>query len=144
MLGALGLDGVRAIRTNEGGTSGEVFLSFAHELLVPRLTVGDVVVIEILGAYHATRVRAAIKSTGARVVYLTPYSPDLNPIELCWRKVKILLRFFAVHTIPSLVNAVADAVAAIILSDARARFAHAGYPQCACSFLSDIQTHKSY
>ena len=131
MLGALGLDGVRALRTYEGGTSGEVFLSFVHEVLVPRLSPGDVVVMDNLGAHHATGVRAAIESTGARVVYLPPYSPDLNPIEMCWSKVKSLLRFFAARTIPSLVNAVADAVAAVTSSDARAWFAHAGYPQCA-------------
>ena len=75
-----------------GVTSVEIFLSFVNEELVPRLLPGDVVVMDNLGTHHATGARAAIEITGARVVYLSPYSPDLNPIELCWSKVKSRLR----------------------------------------------------
>ena len=131
MIGALGLGGFRSMRTYESGTLGEEFLSFVHEVLVPRFSPGDVVVMDNLGTHHATGVRVPIGNSGARIVYHPPYSPDFNPIQMCWSKVKSLLRFFAARTIPSLVNAVFDAVAAVTTSDARAWLDHAGYPRCA-------------
>jgi transposase len=127
MLGALSLRGIRAMRTYEGGTSGAVFLAFVREELVPRLKAGDVVVMDNLGAHHATGVRQAIEDAGARVAYLPPYSPDLNPIEMCWSKLKSLLRLFGARTVVTLKAAVLDAVDAVTSGDAQGWFRHAGY-----------------
>ncbi|GEN11819.1 DDE superfamily endonuclease [Myxococcus fulvus] len=85
-IGALTLDGVEALMTVEGGTSSAVFLCFVNDYLVPNLRQDDLVVMDNLGAHHATGVKKAIRAAGADVLYLPPYRPDLNPIELYWSK----------------------------------------------------------
>lgn len=127
MTGALTLDGVEALMTVEGGTSGAVFLCFVNDYLVPNLRQGDLVVMDNLGAHHATGVKEAIRAAGADVLYLPPYSPDLNPIELCCSKVKALLRKLAAPTVSTLKVAVQEAAEAITHRDAEGWFIHCGY-----------------
>ncbi len=129
MIGALARTGFRALMTIEGGTTGAVFLTFVTDYLGPRLKKGDVVVLDNLAAHHATGVREAIEAVGARVVYLPPYSPDLNPIELGWSKVKSVLNRIGARTVVRLNRAVRTAVASVTPSDGAGWFAHAGYPQ---------------
>jgi transposase len=127
MLGALSLDGVEAMMTNVGATNAAVFRRFVDEHLIPILRKGDVVVMDNLGAHHATGIREAIESTGARVIYQPPYSPDLNPIEPCWSKVKSILRKIGARTVTTLTSAIHKAAARVSLDDADGWFTHCGY-----------------
>ncbi len=127
MIGALTLDGVEAMMTNVGGTNAAVFRRFVDEHLVPILREGDVVVMDNLGAHHATGIREAIEATGALVIYQPPYSPDLNAIELCWSKMKSILRKLGARTVRALRAAVRKAVHLVTLDDAEGWFDHCGY-----------------
>jgi transposase len=128
MIGALTLAGLVAVMTVEGATDADVFLAFVNRLLAPTLKPGDLVVLDNVGAHKVKEVRAAVEATGARLVFLPPYSPDLNPIEECWSKLKALLKSFGARTREELDFAVADAMARITPSDAAGWFRHAGYP----------------
>lgn len=92
MLGALSIDGIEAMMTVEGGTTAKFFLEFLDLHLAPKLRPGDIVVMDNLGAHHASGVRERIEARGEKVVYQPPYSPGLNPIELAWSKIKAALR----------------------------------------------------
>jgi transposase len=127
MLGALGLAGLVATMTIEGFTDGAVFLAFVQQVLVPELRPGHVVVLDNLKAHKVAGIAEAITTTGARLLYLPPYSPDLSPIEECWSKVKTVLRAKAARTRESLEEAIAEAFEAVTVSDAQGWFTHAGY-----------------
>ena len=127
MIGAVRRGGVAAAVTLEAATDGEAFLAFVREALAPALRPGDVVVMDNLGAHKVAGVREAIESAGARLLYLPPYSPDLSPIELCWSKVKKLLRDAAARTAEALARAITAAFAAITASDLANWFNHCGY-----------------
>lgn len=127
MIGALRVDGLHALMTTEGGTSRDVFLKFIREYLVPVLRPGDVVVMDNLGAHHATGVREAVEACWANVMYLPAYSPDLNPIEECWSKLKYLLKTFGARTARELIKTISFAATFITETDARGWFGHSGY-----------------
>jgi transposase len=127
ILGALTLRGLEAVMTIPGATTGEVFLAFVQHVLCPVLRKGQVVVMDNLSAHKVAGVREAIEAVGARVLYLPPYSPDLNPIEPAWSKVKNYLRNVGARTIDTLVEAVAAAIRAVTPSDCRGWFQHCGY-----------------
>jgi len=127
MIGALTVLGLQALMTVEGGTTAEVFLRFVRDHLVPLLQPGDLVVMDNLGAHHAKGVRDAIEATGARVLYMPPYSPDLNPIELAWSKLKSILRRMGARTPEALRRAVHEAASLIDHFDALGWFHHCGY-----------------
>jgi transposase len=127
MLGALGLDGLVAAMTVEGFTDGNVFLAFLHEVLVPQLRPGHVVILDNLKAHKVAGVAEACAAAGARLLSFPPYSPDLSPIEECWSKVKALLRAKAARTLEALEQAIAEVFTAITVADARGWFTHAGY-----------------
>lgn len=127
MLGALTLTGVTAMMTVEGGTTAEVFKRFLAEHLVPTLRPGQVVVMDNLGAHRAIGVRAMVEAVGARIIYMPPYSPDLNPIEECWSKVKNALRSLAARTVTALKGAVETAAALVTPQDAEGWFCHSLY-----------------
>jgi len=127
MIGALDLWGVRAMMTIEGATDAEAFETFVERLLAPKLHPGDIVVLDNVGAHRTERVRELIRAAGATVLYLPPYSPDLNPIELCWSKLKALLREFGARTRDALDDAIRRAMDLIDRHDASAWFAHCGY-----------------
>ncbi len=91
-VAALRIDGLRAPTVVDGAMNGVTFLAYVRQQLVPTLTVGDLVILDNLSAHKVAGVREAIEAAGAKVVYLPPYSPDLNPIELVFSKLKWLLR----------------------------------------------------
>ena len=126
-LGALTLRGIVGAMTVESATDGEVFLAYLEQVLGPQLQAGDVVVMDNLSAHKVAGVRELITARGAELLYLPPYSPDFNPIEQCWSKVKLILRTLKARTAEALEQAVAQALAAITPENARAWFAHCGY-----------------
>ena len=81
MIGALGIKGIRALMTVEGGTDGDVFEAFVEHFLVRKLHPGDIVVLDNVGAHKPTRIRALVEAAGARLLFLPPYSPDLNLLK---------------------------------------------------------------
>jgi transposase len=127
LIGALGVDGLVATMTVTGGTDGEAFRSYVEQVLVPQLRSGHVVLMDNLKAHKVPGIREAIEAAHATLRYLPAYSPDLSPIELCWSKVKTILRTRAARTREALDLAWTDALALVTPSDARHWFAHCGY-----------------
>jgi transposase len=127
MLGALSYTGLEAVMTVEGATDADVFRAYVQEVLCPTLHEGDLVVADNLSAHKAAGVQGALAAKGAQLLYLPPYSPDLNPIEQCWSKIKTFLRAAKARTRAALDEAVTRALATITEADARAWFAHCGY-----------------
>jgi transposase len=127
LLGALSLTGIVAAMTVEGFTDSEVFLAFLHEVVVPQLRPGQILIMDNLKAHKIAGVAAACAAVGVRLLYLPPYSPDLSPIEACWSKVKALLRAKAARTWEALEHAIAEALDAVTAADAHGWFTHAGY-----------------
>lgn len=111
----------------DGGTNGDLFLWFIEEILVPQLWSGAVVVMDNLPAHKVQGVKEAIAKVGARLVYLSPYSPDFNPIEHLWSKLKSYLRSLEARTRETLHNAIFDGLQLITLEDVRNWFAHCCY-----------------
>ncbi len=103
------------------------FETYMEQILAPRLRPGDWVVCDNLPAHKSRSTRALVEACGARVIFLPPYSPDLNPIELCWSKVKTVLRAAKARTLDALIDAVADALRSVSVTDIQAWFAHCGY-----------------
>ena len=129
MLGAIRLDGViePASLVYDGPTDAAVFLSYVEDCLAPALKPGDLVVMDNLSSHKVKGVVEAIQSVGADVWYLPPYSPDLNPIEMVWSKVKSILRSIAARTAESLRHAIAAALGAVTPSDLLGYYHHTGY-----------------
>ncbi len=126
-MGAMGLDGLVATMTVEGGTEGEVFRSYVDHVLVPQLQPGQVVVMDTLKAHTVAGIREAIEAAQATLCYLPSYSPDLSPLELGWSKGKTVLRTRAARTREALALAWAEALASVAAQDALHWFAHCGY-----------------
>lgn len=126
-IGAMGVNGLVATMTVTGGTDGDVFRSYVDQVLVPQLRPGQVVLMDNLKAHKVPGIRAAIEAVPATLRYLPSYSPELSPIELCWSKVKTILRSRAARTREVLELAWTDALASVTPSDARHWFAHCGY-----------------
>lgn len=124
VLGALSSRGLIATMTVEGGTTGNVFLAYLEHVLIPQLSPGDIVIADNLGAHHDKRVRPLLEKHHIQLRYLPAYSPDLNPIELCWAKFKQILRSLKARTRKALDEAVAVAIDKITPSDASAWFRH--------------------
>jgi len=118
LIGALRRDGSTASLVLEGATDTESFQAYVDRVLIPTLRPGDVVVMDNLGAHHAPGVATAIQAAGAEVWYLPPYSPDLNPIEKMWSKVKQFLRSAKARSSEELFHAVAEALDSITPADA--------------------------
>ena len=127
LIAALGLTEVTATWLLEEAMTGEAFDMYATQVLAPTLRAGDVVLIDNLNVHKSETARHAIEARGARLEFLPPYSPDLNPIEKCWAKIKAVLRRLKARTFDELVNALDVAFQAITPDDARAWFAHCGY-----------------
>ena len=127
MIGALDIRGVRALMTVEGATDAEVFEAFLKHVLVRRLRPGDVVVLDNVGAHKPDEMRRLVHAAGAAMLFLPPYSPDLNPIELCWSKLKSTLKDFGARTRDGLDRAIKRAMDLVGADDAAAWFKHCGY-----------------
>lgn len=126
-VAAVRLDGLTAPFTIDCPMDGEVFGVYVERVLVPTLRAGDVVVMDNLTAHKRPLIQRQIESAGARVLYLPPYSPDLNPIEMIWSKVKGLLRTMAARTVDALHEAFGVAFAAVTAGDILGCFRHCGY-----------------
>ena len=111
----------------EGATDREVFEAYVEKMLAPSLRSGQVVVMDNLSAHKGERVRALVEERGAELLYLPPYSPDLNPIEEAFAKIKNLLRKVEARTREALVEAMGQALSAVSARDARGFFEHCGY-----------------
>jgi len=127
MIGALTVAGLRTMMTVNGGTTGEVFLAFVRQLLVPTLRPGNIVLLDNLSSHKVPGVRESITAAGASVLYLPPYSYDFNPIELAWSKVKSLLRAAEARSRESLEAAVAAAMNSITSAQSIGWFKHCGF-----------------
>ncbi len=127
MISSVRLDGTSACMTIEGATNTEVFYAYVREVLVPSLRRGDIVILDNLGAHKNERTIALIKAAGAEVRFLPAYSPDLNPIEMMWSKVKALLRKAQARNHHDLLLAIASALNAVTPQDALGWFAACGY-----------------
>jgi transposase len=129
VIGALGLDGVAASMSIAAATSTSVFLAFVEQVLIPALRgrPDAIVVMDNLPAHKAERVRAALKAAKIMHRYLPAYSPDLNPIEPCWSKLKGWLRAKAAQTLEALEAELGPALATITAQDARGWFRLCGY-----------------
>ena len=127
ILGALCLRGTLEPMCVNGATHGRVFLTYLEKVLVPQLWPGAVVVMDNLGAPKVKGVRELIEGTGARLLYLPPYSADFNPIEMAWSKLKNFLRKVAARTSEALDRAIGEGLHAVSAADALGFFKHCGY-----------------
>jgi transposase len=127
LVAALGYRRVQAPWVLDGAMDGAAFETYVEHVLAPTLRAQDIVVMDNLSVHTGSRVRALIEARGARVQFLPPYSPDLNPIELCWSKVKTALRAAQARTLDELLAAVWEALRSVSRQDIQAWFAHCGY-----------------
>ena len=126
-IAAVTLDGPVAPFAFEGPADAAAFRPYVEKVLAPELRRGDVVVMDNLNVHKAAGVAEAIRRRRARPVFLPPYSPDLNPVELLWAKVKRLLRSAAARTTEAIYRAPGDALAAVTEGDCLNWFIHCGY-----------------
>lgn len=129
MLSAIRLDGVIQDATVllDGPMNSTTFLAYTRQCLAPSLRPGDIVVMDNLSSHKAAGVCQAIEAVGADLWYLPPYSPDLNPIEKLWAKVKAWLRRIGAKTFDTLAAAIADALRAVQPNECRNYFKSCGY-----------------
>lgn len=127
LMGAMRLDGTLETFVYDGGTDVAAMLAFIESQLAPVLKAGDIVIWDNLATHHSPAVVQAIERTGAQVWPLPPYSPDLNPIEQLWSKIKSILRSVAARTKDALLNGLALALEKISPSDIQNWFANSGY-----------------
>jgi transposase len=120
-------DGLVAPCVLEGPMNGEAFRAYVEQILAPSLSQGDIVVIDNLSAHKVEGIRAAIEAKGAILLYLPPYSPDLNPIEMAFAKLKTLLRKTAARTQDALWDAIAHVLGAFSPDECANYLDHAGY-----------------
>src|SRR3954453_16416871 len=127
LVAGLRLSGVTATQLLDGSLNGEGFLEYVRQVLVPALAPGDIVVIDNLSSHKSHPVREAIEAAGAKLLFLPPYSPDFNPIEKAFSKLKALLRKAAERTVSGLPQAILRILAAFTASECANYFASAGY-----------------
>lgn len=129
MISALRFDGSTADMVLDGATDGAAFGAYVEHVLSPSLRPGDIVVMDNLAAHKMAAIIAAIEQTGAQVRFLPPYSPDFNPIEKMWSKIKAYLRKVKARTKEALWQAVGDALRTVTAFDALGWFESCGYTQ---------------
>lgn len=127
IIAALTVDGLEAAMTIEGGTDSEVFVAYIEKVLLPTLCIGDLVVMDNAAAHKDIRVKTLLATVGATPLYVPPYSPDLNPIELAWSKLKDFLRTTRARTVVALTDAIAAGMRQITSEDASGWIRHCGY-----------------
>jgi transposase len=126
-IGALRCDGLTAPGVFNGAVNGELFLAYVEQILVPTLKPGDMVIMDNLRSHKVAGVREAIEAAGATLIFIPPYSPDLNPIELAFAKLKALLRAKAIRTVEALWKALGTLVDCFTPKDCANFFRHDGY-----------------
>ena len=127
LIAALGMEGVRCSGVIDGAVNAAVFEAFVRQVLAPALRPGDVVVLDNLSSHKSARTRELIEGAGATLEFLPPYSPDLNPIEMVFAKVKQGLRSLACRTRPALWDSIQPVLDAVTPTDSARCFAHCGY-----------------
>ena len=127
ILGAMSTRGMIATMTIEEATDTDIFLAYLDHVLCPQLRPGDLVVMDNLSSHKVKGVRERIEAAGAELLYLPPYSPDLNPIEKAWSKLKLLLRSAKARTREVLDQAITDLLPQITPDNAQAWFRSSGY-----------------
>jgi transposase len=132
IIGSLAADGGTTAMSISGSADADVFCTYVDVVLAPTLRPGDIVVMDNCTIHKDDRVRAFIEACGAELRFLPPYSPDMNPIEECWSKVKTILRTLAARTTDALDNAITSALAAITPNDTHGWFDDCGYSLASC------------
>lgn len=127
VLGGLSLQGLTSVMSIEGSANADVVITFTEHVLVPSLVPGQIVFMDNLSAHKDPRIRESIEAAGCRLMFLPRYSPDFNPIEQAWSKLKALLRSAAAHTKEALEAALASMIDCITATDALGYFTHCGY-----------------
>jgi transposase len=127
LIAALGIKGMQCSTVVDGAVNGDVFEAFVEQVLVDQLKPGDVVIMDNLSSHKRARIRELIEARQAELMYLPPYSPDLNPIEMIFSKIKQLLRALACRTKTTLWQSMQTVLDAVTPSDATNCFRHAGY-----------------
>ncbi len=135
LLSNMTLSGMGPSLAVEGATTARVFETYVQKVLAPSLEPGKIVVMDNLGAHRPKRIRELIEERGCELLYLPAYSPDYNPIEEAFSKVKNLLRRASARTKKTLVEAMGAALSAITAAEALGFFEHAGYRQTAVHLL---------
>jgi transposase len=128
-LAGLREDGMVAPAVFDGAINAELFLAYVEQILVPTLTPGDIVIMDNLSSHKKPAVRQAIEAAGASVRFLPAYSPDLNPIEMVFAKIKALLRAKALRTVEALWKALGEITGCVTPEECRNFIRHAGYVQ---------------
>lgn len=126
-LAALRVDALTAPAVFDGAIDGASFVAYVEQVLVPTLQPGDIVIADNLGAHKVPGVRRAIEAAGAALAYLPPYSPDLNPIELCFAKLKAIVRAARCRTTETLWPLLGECLKHFTPDECRAYFRHCGY-----------------
>ena len=127
LIAALGLSGVRCSAVLDGAVNAAAFEAFVQQVLVPGLRPGDTVILDNLSSHKRDRTRELIEAAGARLEFLPPYSPDLNPIEMVFAKIKQALRSLGCRTREVLWDSIQPVLDAVTPSDAAHCFRHCGY-----------------
>ena len=127
LLSSMSLEGMGPSLAVEGATTKAVFEAYVERVLAPSLSPGEIVVMDNLSSHKGSRIRELIEGRGCELIYLPPYSPDLNPIEEAFAKIKALLRKAAARTREALLEAMGRALDTVSASDARGFFEHRGY-----------------
>ena len=128
VVGAIGLGGVISLGMLPGASmNGDTFLGWVTSRLLPSLPANSLILWDNIRFHHRADVRAAVEGAGHRILKMPPYSPDLNPIEECWSKVKHFVRLLKPRTLEALRAALADAAQRVSCHDIRGWFVHAGY-----------------
>lgn len=127
MLFTIALDGTRAAMVLDGPMNGDCFTGFCECLLAPSLKPGDLVVMDNLSSHRNSAAVRAIESVGAHAIYLPPYSPDLNPIEMIFSKVKQLFRALHPRNFRQIIANASEVLSKITLNDIASVFQHCGY-----------------
>jgi len=127
VLSSMGVEGIGSSLTVEGSTTSVVFEAYVEQVLAPTLRRGQVVVMDNLSAHKGERIRELIEERGCELVYLPSYSPDFNPIEEAFSKIKGLVRKAEARTKEALIEAIGSALSAVTSGDARSFFEHSGY-----------------
>jgi transposase len=126
-LAVIGATGITAPLVLAGAVNGTIFLGYIEQCVVPTLKPGDILFMDNLPAHKVAGIETLLETCGAHLIYLPPYSPDFNPIELAWSKVKTILRQRKARTFPDLIKALKHALRAVTLQDVQRWFAHCGY-----------------
>ncbi len=126
-VAALRTSGLTAPLVIDGAINGELFLAYVRQQLIPTLRPGDIVILDNLGSHKKAGVRQAIEAVGAQLVYLPPYSPDFNPIELAFSKFKWLLKSCAARTVSALWRCCGELLDHFSEQESRNYFRHCGY-----------------